>query len=113
MRKFQDVLDDPNMRPRRSRGPMVVLTLLVLLISPLVYEGGSIGLARWQNMYGTYREPRTPILDAISSWSAASHSEVRLQFTRSFLNGHWSPSLAIPMAVTWAGLAAFFLRRGH
>jgi hypothetical protein len=113
MRKYHGIGDDQGQRASRSRAPMVILFLIVLLIAPFAYEGGSIVVARWQSMYGTYWEPRTPILNAISEWSATSNREVQRQFSKSFLNGRWSPALAIPMAITWAGLAAFFLRRGH
>ena len=113
MRKYQGFVIEPSHRPQGSRAPLVILFLLALIVSPLIYEGGSIVVARWQSIYGTYWEPRTPVLSAIAGWSSFSNNEVRRQFTQSFLNGQWSPSLAIPMAVTWAALAAFFLRRGH
>ena len=112
MRKNQGVLDHEVRHSRRSRVPMVILFLLVLIVSPLAYECGSLVFARWQSIYGTYWAPRTPLLSAIAEWSAFSNFETRRQFSSRFLNGHWSPNLAIPLAVTWAGLAAFFLRRG-
>ena len=113
MRKFQNVTASSLPRPRKSRAGMVVLFLLVMMIAPFAYEGGSIIVARWQSMYGTHWEPKTPVLNAVSEYSREIKQEIGRRTNRSLLAGNWNPSLAIPLAVSWAALGAFFLRRGH
>ena len=113
MRKFQDVAASSLPAPRRSRAGMVLIFFLVMIVAPFAYEGGSMIVARWQSMYGTHREPKTPVLDAVSVYSREIKHEVSRRTNRTLLAGNWNPSLAIPLAISWAALGAFFLRRGH
>ena len=91
---------------------MVMFLMMVTLVSPFVYEGGSIVVAQWQSMYGTHREPNTPVLNAVQDYTREVNEYLRRSTNRSVLAGNWNPSFAIPLAITWAGLGAFFLRRG-
>jgi hypothetical protein len=85
---------------------------LVLLVSPLVYEGGQVVLAKWQTMAGNYRVPETPILDALGEWSRTGNQEVKLRYSRLLNRGAWKPTTAVPIAIIWATLmAVVFLRR--
>jgi hypothetical protein len=99
--------------PRKSRTPMVILLCLVLLASPVVYEGGLICYSNWQSMLGGHSSVQTPVLDSLSGiWR-----EGRLQTTRrlqpTLTSGAWNPSMAIPITLVMAGLGALLLRRGH
>ena len=87
--------------------------LLVMIVAPFAFEGGSIVVAQWQSLYGTHWEPKTPVLDAIRTYSKEFNDEIRLRSNRTLLAGKWNPSLAIPLAISWAALGAFFLRRGR
>jgi hypothetical protein len=80
-------------------------------VAPFLYEGGEIIVANWQTMGGSYREPRTPILNTIREWSGSSREAVRLSLQRNLLHGHWSPSLAMPFAVALAFGGSLMLRK--
>jgi hypothetical protein len=92
---------------------MVILMCLMLLASPLIYEGGLILYSNWQSMLGGHVAVKTPVLDSISDvWREGRfHATRRLQPVMS--GGRWNPSMAVPLALAIAGVSAFLLRRGH
>lgn len=91
---------------------MVIVFSLVLLASPLLYEGGQVLAARWLSMAGKHHEARTPIIDALSEWSRTTNLEATYYFRRIFGEGVLHPSTAIPFAIAWAILmSVMFLRR--
>ncbi len=114
MRKYQTVLSDERPRRRRSRSPAAFAIGLLLLVSPVVYEGGVLLLARWQSMTGSYWEPKTPILSALSEHSAVAKLEFWTYTSRIFNSGPWRASTAVPFALLWAVMmAVVFLRKVH
>ena len=112
MRKFHGEAESSIARQKTSNVPMLIFMVLVMLISPFIYESGSIVLAQWQSLYGTHWEPKTPFIDAVTDYARDFKQEIRHRTNRTMLAGNWNPSLAIPLAVSWAALGAFFLRRG-
>lgn len=112
MRKYHADLNDNTMRRKRSWVPRAIVLILVLLIAPLVYEGGQIVVSRWMSMAGAHREPQTPVLNAITVWSQATDAEVQRYSHHYFSSGSWKPSTAIPLAIAWAVVMSLvFLRR--
>ena len=112
MRKYHTVLSDDKPRPARSRSPAYIAFGLLLLVSPVLYEGGVILLARWQSMTGSYWEPKTPILSALSEHSAVAKLEFMNYALRIFNSGPWRASTAVPFALVWAVMmAVVFLRK--
>jgi hypothetical protein len=109
MRKFThlDSLDQP--RKRRSKAPLVVLFVLILIAAPPLYEVARINLAR----FGLTPPVATPLLDAMSRQWEYSHGEFRDWVTPMLVNRRWNPQFVLPIAFLWAGVAAFMLRRGH
>ncbi len=114
MRKSPNVLNQSAPRARRSRAPLAIFLSLGLLVSPLLYEGGQVLVARWMTMAGKYHEVRTPVFDAISEWARTANLETRQYTGRVFTGGALRPSTAVPFAIVWAVLmTVVFLRRVH
>jgi hypothetical protein len=99
--------------PKKSRVPMVILLCLVLLASPLLYEGGLICYGSWQSMLGGHLSVQTPVLDSISGiWREGKFQTTR-RLQPMMNGGRWNPSMAVPLALAIAGISALLLRRGH
>jgi hypothetical protein len=111
MRKFchLDALDAP--RRKRSKAPLVILFILVMVATPPLYEAARFHLAEW-GLFGLARPVSTPLLDAISKQWEFSHSEVRDWIAPWMVNRRWNPAFVLPIAFFWTGVAAFMLRRG-
>ena len=111
MRKFchLDALDVP--RRRRSKAPLVVLFVLVLLATPPLFELAKVNLAHW-GLFGLPARVDTPLLDAISKQWESSHSEFRDWLAPQLVGWRWNPKFVLPIAFFWAAVAAFMLRRG-
>jgi SNF family Na+-dependent transporter len=112
MRKFHPVYND-DAKPSRKRSivPIVVVTILLMLLSPLVYEGGLICLSKWQTILGTYTVPNTPILNSLAEWWRTTDQEFRPRASQTLIRGNWNPGMAVPIAIFWATAAGFILRR--
>ena len=91
---------------------MVILFVMIMMVSPFIYEGGSIVFAQWHSMYGSHWDAKTPILDATRQLYRDLNRDLTRRTNYTLLAGNWNPSLAIPLAVFWAGVGVFFLRRG-
>jgi hypothetical protein len=112
MSKYQTVMHETIRRPVRTRAPLILAIGLLVLLSPLLYEGGLVMTSRWQSMMGTYWVPKTPVLDAITDWSRDAKAESQFQYSRLWGSGTWKPSTTVPIAITWAVLmACVFLRK--
>jgi hypothetical protein len=106
------VLETPR-PPRKSRTPMAILLCLVLLASPLIYEGGLICYGNWKSMLGGHVAVQTPVLDYVSGiWHEGKFQTTR-RLQPMINGGRWNPSMAVPFALAIAGISAFLLRRGH
>ena len=77
---------------------MVMLFVMIMMISPFVYEGGSIVFGQWQSMYGTHWEAKTPVLDATRELYRNLNRDLSRRTSHTFLAGNWDPSLAVPLA---------------
>lgn len=113
MRKYQTVLHEVT-RPQRGKpwAGRVLLLALILLVSPVVYEGALVVYGQWQSMAGSYYEPKTPVLDAAREWCRSADVDLRYRAGRVFSGEGWSPTLLVPVALGWAAAMAFvFLRR--
>src|SRR4051794_36600915 len=112
MRKFHTLSQDSPAPAKRSRAPRALALTLALLASPLLYEAGQVIVSRWQSLTGTYWEPSTPILDAVTGWGRATNLEVWGYAHRAFNSGPWQAQTAVPAAIIWAVvMAVVFLRR--
>lgn len=87
--------------------------LLLLLLSPILYEVGMLYYAKWNTVMGTYTVARTPILDAILKAIDASRQFTRQRTTLTFLRGNWKSVYAIPFALAWALIASLVLRKAR
>ena len=112
MRKFAhiDALDHP--RRRRSKAPLVLLFVLILIATPPLYEVGKMNLARF-GLFGFAGRVDTPLLDFVSAQWEYSHSELRDWSTPLLVYRRWNPKMVIPFALFWAAAAAMMLRRSH
>jgi uncharacterized membrane protein len=99
--------------PGRSRAPKIILVCLILLVSPLAYEGGLICYGNWRSMMGAHYSARTPVLDAISEVWRDVRSETSRRMQPMMFAGRWSPAMAVPLALAIAGLGTVLLRKGH
>jgi hypothetical protein len=99
--------------PKKSRTPMVILLCLVLLASPVLYEGGLICYGNWQSMLGGHASVQTPVLDSLSGIWREGRSQTSRRLHPMMTAGRWQPSMAVPLALVIAGLGALLLRRGH
>jgi hypothetical protein len=99
--------------PPRSRAPKVILACLILLISPVVYEGGLVCYANWQSMMGAHHVARTPVLDTLGGVWRDVRSETSRRVLPSMYSGRWSPAMAVPLALAIAGFGTVLLRKGH
>ena len=112
MRKF-DAFGSPVRQPRTKAifTARLILVMLLLLVSPVVYEFGNITYSRWESAIGRSRRVETPIIDAI----ARNAHEFRGQFgqmgTSAFRIINWRPGTIVPMAFGFAALAGWFLKR--
>ena len=97
----------------KSRAPKVILGCLILLISPLVYEGGLVCYGNWQSMMGAHYAARTPVLDTIGEVWRDVRSETGRRVQPIMVSGRWSPTMAIPLALAIAGFGTVLLRKGH
>lgn len=114
MGKYQTVLHEPQRSRKRSRVPALIVLVLAVMTAPLVFEGGQVVVSRWMAMTGAHREPKTPILDALSEWSRNSGVGFKSLSDRLFDQGAWSSTTAVPVAIAWAAIMGFvFLRRTH
>ena len=112
MRKFThlDSLDRP--RRQKSKAPLVILFVLILIATPPMFEVGKMNLARW-GLFGLTAPVDTPLLDYLSARWEYSHGELRDWSTPLLASRKWNPKMVVPFALMWAGFAALMLRRGH
>lgn len=113
MRKYSTFDENECDQPRRSSLiAKLVLLMMVMLISPLLYECGNLSYSRWQGVVGRSQRVQTPILDAIAIHS----NEFGQQFSglgkSTFRKVEWKPSTIVPIAFGFAAVAGWFLRRG-
>jgi ABC-type phosphate transport system permease subunit len=112
MRSYQATNHDDFALKRHSRAPRVLLACLILILSPLLYEGGIILVSSWQSMMGVYWEPHTPIIDMMVDLSRTISQYVQSRLSGTLMNGSLTPVTAVPIAVGWAVLmAVLFLRK--
>jgi hypothetical protein len=112
MRKFTqlDALD--HARRRRSRAPLVVLFLAIVIASPPAFEAAKLNLAR-MGLFGLTTPVDTPVLDFLAAQWSDRGSEFRDWATPLMVNRRWNPRLVVPFACLWTLVAALMLRRGH
>ena len=112
MRNYEAIKHEERTLRRHSQAPRVMLIGLILVLSPLLYEGGLILVSNWQSMTGVYWEPHTPIVDWLVDVSRDVNQYVRSRLSRTLTSGSLTPTTAVPIAVGWAALmAVLFLRR--
>jgi hypothetical protein len=107
--------DQPeSIRPRRKLLTARMFFLAcVLLVSPLIYEGGLICYGNWRSMTGAHVSIRTPVLDTLGEAYRESRFQLGRQVQPKLHTGHWTPATAVPLALVIAGIGVVLLRKGH
>lgn len=115
MAKYGTVFQDrpADARQRMPVGRMLILVIL-LAVSPILYEEGMVLNSRWRGMLGySYQTPETPCINKIrETWRELS-TDLGRQTTSAMHFGGWSPITAVPAAIVLAGIGGLFLRKGH
>jgi hypothetical protein len=111
MRKFSCLEVDEQPRRRPSRLPVVALVLLLLLLSPILYESSAICIAAWKTALGTYTPVETPVLDSIKESWRTGRLEASSWVRPVFHSYPWKASVVVPFAFVWTMIAAIPLRK--
>src|SRR5512142_1037133 len=111
MRKFNRPGID--VRPRRhpSRMPAVAVLLIILLLSPVLYESTAICIATWKTALGAYTPIETPVLDVLRESWRTGRLEAAAWVSPSFHSYPWKASVVVPFAFVWTMIAAIPLRK--
>ena len=113
MRKFQTLDADERLANKKaSSAARMILLVMVVLISPLVYEVGNVAYGRWQSVTLRSHRIETPIMDAIARYGSEFRGEFGGMGTSVFRKIEWKPTTIVPLAFGFAAIAAWFLRRG-
>jgi len=111
MRKLSTVSIDNRPRSRRMRVVGFLLITLLLVLSPVIYESTLVVAARWQGLFGTYPNVRTPVLDVIGDNYRIATYDLK-QWSRSiFHRTPWKTSYVIPIAIIFTGSLAMLMRK--
>jgi hypothetical protein len=113
MSKYSHVLTDKagsNGRRSARNGFFKLLIFVTLLVSPLLYEGGRVCVARWRSMLGTHSEVDTPIWNHVVSAYRSGADEWQYRVGRRIAPGQWSAGMAVPAVIFVAVASTFFLR---
>ncbi len=112
MRKLASISVDD--RPRR-RGPRAgaLLALLLLALSPVIYEAVLLVVAQWKGLFGVGMRVETPVLHRLESMLTLGRQELSLQTHGFFHQGTWSTSFVVLFALFWTGVLALMLRKCH
>ncbi|GAC1335945.1 MAG: hypothetical protein NVSMB14_03500 [Isosphaeraceae bacterium] len=113
MRKFATEPGDIDLNRRLSPCRFWTTIVLGLILTPLIYDGTKICLARWQSMYGPAVEFETPAIDALTSTFHALYSATRDQTSEPFRNVPWSPPHVLGIAAVWVACGSMLLLRRH
>jgi hypothetical protein len=111
MRKYTCLEVDEQPRRRPSRAPAVILLLMILLLSPVLYESTALCIASWKTVLGTYTPVETPILDAIKESWRTGRLEALSWFRPVFHSYPWKAAVVVPFAFVWTLIAAIPLRK--
>jgi hypothetical protein len=97
---------------RRSRWPLVLLILLLLVgLGPLVLEGAAICVGNWKEFIGASTDVRTPTLDRVQETLQDMSSAFWLEVTPFFRQLPWEPKVVLPAATIIMAMAMILLRR--
>jgi len=111
MPKYITVLHEELQPHRRARFPWIVLLLVVLAASPLLYEGGLIVVGKWQALFGTFTEVKTPLLDWLANAWEATRNAYRYQAPAFLRFKGLPPHMVVGAIAAFALFGALFLRR--
>ena len=111
MRKLLAQPLDDRPRRRRSWTSIALAVLIVLLISPVLYESTVVCVSRWKTLCGVPMTVETPVLDAIASEWETVRLELHWVSRHYFHDMSWKPSYVIPFALTSSGVLALALRK--
>ena len=113
MAKYMSVIGLEGRDPRRRSTRWVIVLGLVLITSPLWYEGGRVVLANWYGVMGTPYEVDTPTYSRLASAWASTKDAVQHQVSNQMSYGHWTPAMAVPIVFAFALFGSIFLKRSH
>lgn len=112
MRKFRvSTFEDPPKSPRSRLGLYLVIVVLVLL-SPVVWESARLCFASWQGLFGAAPRIQTPVLDALNGGFLTVSSDARRWVRGIFHQTPWKSSYVIPLAICWTAALSLLMRRG-
>jgi hypothetical protein len=113
MRKLTVRMDDmiPDARPRPRWPGVLLVSFLVLGLTPLALDGAAICLGNWKEVLGVSSDLRTPTLDRVSESLHDLSDSLWGQVTPIFRALPWEPKLIVPATVIVMGLAMMLLRR--
>jgi hypothetical protein len=112
MQKFTNLDSIELPRRRRSKAPKVMLFLMILVVTPPLFEFTKLELAE-RGLFGIANPVETPILNALSASWETGHGEFREWVTPLIADRTWSPKMVLPIAFFWTGVGVLMLRKGH
>lgn len=104
--------DELPARPLRRARAFLMVAIGVLL-TPLIYDGTMVLLARWQSLFGPTPAVETPFLDALAAFVADTYRSFDQGTTRTFRNVPWSPSAVLGLGFAWVVVGCRLLMRGR
>jgi hypothetical protein len=103
---------DIQSEPRRSRWPLVLLVLLLIVgLGPLALEGAALCLGNWKEFIGASTDVRTPVLDRVQETMHDMSSAFWLEVGPFFRRLPWEPKAVLPAATIVMAIAMLMLRR--
>ncbi|GAC1469917.1 MAG: hypothetical protein NVSMB9_14330 [Isosphaeraceae bacterium] len=112
MRKTSEVSGELCQGPRRRQFPQFMAMLVLVCLFPIICEAGLIAFAQWRAMFGSYWEPRTPILWELMNVVRIFKYEIIPDLLRIMSTGPWKASWTVSFGMCWAMImGVIFLRR--
>ena len=111
MRKYSCLGVDEGRGRKGSKLPALVLLVVLLVLSPVLYEAAAICIASWKTALGSYTVVETPVLSAIrESWRTGRIEAASWLYplTHSY---PWKASVVVPFFLLWTMIAAIPLKR--
>ncbi|MFO0952867.1 MAG: hypothetical protein U0835_17295 [Isosphaeraceae bacterium] len=113
MAKYNSVLGLDDGEPRGRSSTLRLILLLLVISSPLLYEGGRVVVSRWYGMVGASYEVPTPVYDYLREASHSASDFIRYRLSSQVGYGRWTPAMAVPVVFAFAIFGSMCLKKGH